>query len=90
VARPRKIVRSVKLNVALPEDLWGWMSAQLFSELEGCVPRGAYQEFLSARIREAKEWTRLDLTPYGFPVGAYVSGPPVFIQELELKLKGEL
>lgn len=89
MARPRSPVPKGLLNLSLPSDLLGWLGLQLFSELEGRVPVGAYQEFFSRKIREEMEWKRLDLTPYGFAAGAYVAGPAIFITELELKLKGE-
>jgi len=57
-------IPSVKLTTWLPGDLHGKMTLFLFSELEGRVPKSAYKDFLSARIREYFDHKRLDLAPY--------------------------
>lgn len=50
--KPRKIIRPQSLHLHLPEDVMAKLYIHLFSEVEGRVPMGAYQRFLSARIRE--------------------------------------
>ena len=52
MARPRKVVRSVQKNLALPEDLVARVELMLYSELEGRVPVGAWQGYVSELIRQ--------------------------------------
>jgi len=52
MARPRKAVRPVEKNISLPEDLVARVDLELFSELEGKVPFGAWQRYLERLIRE--------------------------------------
>lgn len=46
------IIRPVKLNTALPENVWLMMTTYLYSPAEGRVPHGAYSQFLTERIVE--------------------------------------
>lgn len=50
--RPAQILRPVALNTFIPEDLKAKMDLHLFSEVEGCVPKGAYSKFLAELLRE--------------------------------------
>lgn len=60
--------RPSKINLALPESLRTRLDLLLFSELEGCVPRGKYQEFFVERLTEYFAWKRLD-TGHGVVTG---------------------
>lgn len=59
--RPRAAIPRRLLNLALPEDLRARLDLHLYSEVEGRVPQGAYQEFFSRLIRE--ELDRVKGTP---------------------------
>ena len=52
MARPPNVLRSIKLTLCLPEDLYAKLSVHLYSAAEGRVPKGAYQKFFSDRINE--------------------------------------
>ena len=41
------ILRSIYLNVGIPEDLRAKLDLHLFSSVEGRVPKGAYQKLIS-------------------------------------------
>lgn len=47
-----KIDRPIMLHVALPLSIRTRLDLHLFSELEGRVPKGAYQEFFIERLQE--------------------------------------
>lgn len=47
-----KIIRPSKLTLHLPEDVRAKLDLHLYSEVEGRIPFGAYQRFLSERINE--------------------------------------
>ena len=47
MARPKQTTPSVMLNLALPEPLAQKLELELFSELEGRIPTGAYKNFFS-------------------------------------------
>lgn len=49
--RPKPI-RPSHLHVMIPEDLRARLDLYLWSNLEGRVPKGAYQKFISERIIE--------------------------------------
>lgn len=78
---------SVPMQLKLPGTIWARVTAHLFSDLEGRVPKGKIQEFFVARIREYFEWRRLDLAPFGFPPGFFVAGPKEMIDIVEADLK---
>jgi hypothetical protein len=59
--RSPNILRPVRLEIQIPEDLHARLELFLFSELEGVVPYGAYSKFLLARIREFFNQEELDL-----------------------------
>lgn len=48
----RNIIRSVAIEVSLPEDLVAKLQLHLFSQVEGRIPKGAYREFFTDRINE--------------------------------------
>lgn len=52
MARPKKTVRTVFKNIALPEDLANKVDLYLWSELEGKIPFGAQQEFFTRLVTE--------------------------------------
>lgn len=58
MARPKRIVRTISKNIALPEDLVARMELELYSELEGKIPFGAQQKFLEKVLRD--HYTRQD------------------------------
>ena len=88
MARRPALVPNTPLNTRISPDLRVKMDLLLFSTLEGRVPKGAYQTFLEARIREFFELKALDLAPYtGQPQGTFiVRGQPVVIEALEATL----
>jgi len=49
--RPRKAIRSVEKNISLPEDLVARVNLELYSDLEGKVPFGAWQRYIEGLIR---------------------------------------
>jgi hypothetical protein len=89
MARRPSIIRTVKLTTTIPEDIHAKLSLFLFSELEGRIPPGAFQAFITARTREYFEEARLDLAPYvGSNSGDFIiHGLPGAIDILERKLQ---
>lgn len=87
--RQPDIIRPTALHISLPENVRGRLDLILYSALEGRIPKGAYQRFFIQRIQEFFAWRRLDLAPYGFPDGYYISGPPEMLEVVEHKLKGD-
>lgn len=87
---PRKpaVVRPSLIHMSIPEDVRAKLDLYLYSDLEGRVPRGAYQKFFTERIQEFFGWRRMDLAPYGLPPGFFVSGPREMLDHLETHLKG--
>lgn len=85
---PRKpeVDRPTRLELKLPESLRSRLDLFLFSELEGKVPKGRYQEFFSERVRHFFDSAKLDLTPFGFPQGYFVEAPKDMILELQKRL----
>lgn len=91
---PRRpnLIPSQMLHLALPLPVLTQLNLHLYSELEACIPRGAYQRFFVERLREFFSSNQLDLAPFaGTEPGAFVvSGSPEAISVLERTLKGEL
>ena len=83
MSRPKSHNPSILLNVALSPEVRARMDLHLYSEVEERIPKGAYQTFLSARIREYFDWRQLDLTPFGFPAGYFVKGPKDMVERLK-------
>lgn len=52
MARPKQTTPSVFKNIALPEPLAAKLDIELFSDLEGRIPTGAYKEFFSALLEQ--------------------------------------
>ncbi len=52
MSRRKNIIPVTQLCLKLPEDLRAKLDLYLFSDLEGRVPQGKYQEFFIARIKE--------------------------------------
>lgn len=50
--RPPRLMRPVRKNLAVPEDIAARVDLELFSELEGRVPHGAWSKFVTELIRE--------------------------------------
>jgi hypothetical protein len=82
------IIRPSHINLSIPETVRAKLDLMLYSPLEGRVPKGAYQKFFLERLTEFFGWRRLDLTPYGFPQGFFIAGPPEMLGNLEHVLKG--
>lgn len=55
---------SVSTNLHLPESVRTRIDLLLFSELEGRVPKGAYQRFFLERLNDFFTTRALDLAPY--------------------------
>lgn len=87
--RPKNVIPTVQLCLMLPEDIRGWLDLQLFSELEGRVPKGAYQDFFLRLIRQERDWRSLDLSEFGFVPGARVAGAAGVLDELRRRLRAE-
>ena len=51
MGRPRKITRPVEKAISLPEDLTALVDLELFSEVEGRVPYGAWAKYLTELVR---------------------------------------
>ena len=83
--RPKSLIPGVRLETVLPEDLYAKLKIFLWSEVEGRVPQGKYQEFFCARLREFFDGKRLDLAEWtGMPEETYfVSGSAESIALLE-------
>ena len=52
MARPKKTDRPVEKNISLPQSVVVCVELELFSELEGKVPFGAWQRYI-VRLVEA-------------------------------------
>ena len=86
--RPPLIERPTQLCVSLPETERARLDLHLWSEVEGRVPKGAYQSFLVARLREFFSWRSLDLAPFlgSLPGERIIRGSPETIAALEAAL----
>ena len=52
MARPRKVTPSVEKTICLARDLVLAVDLELYSELEGRIPFGAWQSYIEALIRD--------------------------------------
>lgn len=88
--KPKNLIPSVNLTVALPQDIEARLRLHLYSELEGRVPQGKHQEFFVERIREFFASRTLDLAAFTAtdPGVHIVRGAPATILVLEATLKG--
>jgi len=50
--RPRKAVRPIEKNLSLPQDLVAAVDLELWSEVEGKVPFGAWAKYVEELIRK--------------------------------------
>lgn len=80
-------IRPTLLHLSLPEDIRTRLDLILHSDLEGRVPKGAYQRFFLERLSDFFTHRTLDLTPYGFPTGYFVKGPADMISTLKDRLE---
>lgn len=87
MARMPNPIRPTLLHLSLPEDVRTRIDLILHSDLEGRVPKGAYQRFFMERIAEFFSHKTLDLSPYGFPQGYFVKGPADMITTLKHTLE---
>ena len=83
------IIRPVKLTTYFPEDVRTKLDLYLYSELEGRIPKGAYQQFLMDRIRDFFDTVSLDVGVFADKPSAIVRGSPETIQLLEQLLRRE-
>lgn len=80
------IDRPVKLTTTLPESVRAPLDLHLWSEVEGRVPKGAYQAFIVERVREFFGWGSVDMAVIGFP-GQVVRGPKEICAKLHQYLE---
>ena len=87
--KPKNIIPSQQLNVALPLPLYMQLGAYLYSDLEQRVPHGAYSRFMINLLRGFFTQTQLDLAPYlaSDPGAFIVSGSPEAVEALRLMLE---
>lgn len=52
MARPKRTDRPIEKNISLPESLVAQVDLELYSELEGKVPFGAWKSYVERLIRE--------------------------------------
>ena len=89
MSRRPDVIRPIKLTTTIPEDIRAKLDLHLYSELEGRVPKGAYQQFLVSRIVEFFGSRSLDLGELaGLPTSAVVRGSPAAIELLSQLLRG--
>lgn len=50
MARPKKTDRPIEKNISLPQSIVARVELELFSELEGRVPFGAWQRYIVSLI----------------------------------------
>ncbi|MBV5322751.1 MAG: hypothetical protein JZU60_02815 [Ilumatobacteraceae bacterium] len=84
MAKTPNIIPSKQLNVALPLPMYVKISANLYSELEGRVPHGAYSRFLIDLIQVHFAEKAVDLAPYvgSVPGTLQITGTPEAIAAL--------
>jgi len=72
MARRPNIEGSLSLHLCLPESERARLDLYLWSDAEGCVPRGRYQKFFLERLREF--FSRME--PYVQPGSPQSNLPP--------------
>ena len=87
MARPKSLIERRFLHASIKTSILDRLDFRLYSEAEGRIPHGAYQELLEEVLSRHLEETRLDLAAFGFPPGFYVSGPKEMIQSLTERLQ---
>ena len=87
--RPPLIRPARPLNTHLDEELMARVDLLLFSELEGRVPKGAYQKLFNSLLRRWMDSRELDLAPYigALPGEHLISGHPETLDRLQSKLQ---
>ena len=50
MARPSHTTKSVQLNLSLPQPLADKLALELYSEVEGRIPLGAYKAFFTTLL----------------------------------------
>lgn len=85
--RKKDIDERTALFLRLPQSMRGRVDLHLYSELEGCVPRGKYREFFMSLLTAFFNGKQLDLQPFGYPPGYAVRGEKAVIEELERRMK---
>lgn len=86
------ILRPTRLETSLPEDLRARLDLHLYSELEGKVPKGAYQKLIIQLLSEALDQESLDLGDWCgmVPKGTYIlRSSRANIEQLKLLLATE-
>ena len=84
--RRASVTPNAHLHITLNPEVKVKLDLHLFSELEGRIPKGAHQSFITERIQEFFDWKRLDLSPFGFPQGYFISGPKGMVELLHQHL----
>lgn len=87
--KPKNLIPSQPLNVALPLPLYTKLGAHLYSELEGRVAHGAYSRFMIDLLQRYFAERALDLAPYiqSSPGGCVVYGTPETLARLQKELE---
>jgi hypothetical protein len=76
-------VPSLHLHIKLEAEYKTQLETYLWSDLEGRVPKGAYKEWIEARIRDFFGGGVLEVAP-----GEYVRGDQRTIHLLKMKMEG--
>lgn len=50
--RPPNVIPSMRINLLLPADIKARLDLHLFSEVECCIPKGAYARFFETLTRD--------------------------------------
>lgn len=88
---PRKpaVTPNKSLHTTLPASLAARLDLFLWSEVEGRIPRSAYQDFISARINEFFDLRSLDIGPMiGVDFPCIIKGSAITLHQLTQHLKG--
>lgn len=64
MGHPINLIPCTPLNTSLPVDVRARLDLHLFSDVEGRVPKGAYQRLLTDLINQYLDNRVLDLAPY--------------------------
>jgi len=60
----RNAIPTEMLSVWLPQDIHARAALHLYSDVEGRIPKGAWQGLISRLLRDFFEGATLDLAPY--------------------------
>jgi len=89
MSRQPDVIRPIKLTTTLPEDIRAKLDLYLWSDLEGRIPKSAYQRFFLERIMEFFDYRSLDIGQFcDIPTSAIVRGSPTTIALLTKLLGG--